>query len=105
LVRETAAKTLGILVADGVGTERMTRSRREVTMNPRKLLAVAVLAALPTVGAVARPTDPVPQTQASWIYAFDMDRESALAVGVAGAIGCSMFLVAGAIACGLVGAA
>lgn len=75
-------------------------------MNPRKLLAVAVLAALPTVATVARNTQPMsPQTQASWVYVFDMDRESTLAVGLAGAVACSFFLLPGAIACGVVGAA
>jgi hypothetical protein len=75
-------------------------------MSPRKLLAVAVLAALPTVGAAARHTPiTAPQTQASWVYVFDMDRESTLAVGLAGAVACSFFLLPGAIACGVVGAA
>ena len=75
-------------------------------MTPRKLLAVAVLAALPTVGAAARQTAITsPQTQANWVYVFDMDRESTLAVGLAGAVACSFFLLPGAIACGVVGAA
>ena len=69
-------------------------------MSPRKLLAVAVLATLPTVGIVARQAQP----QASWVYAFDMDRESTLEVGIGGAIACSFFLAPGAIACGVVGA-
>ena len=79
-------------------------------MNPSKLLEVAVLAVLPTVGegegAAARQTAiSSPQTQANWVYVFDMDRDSTLAVGLAGAVACSFFLLPGAIACGVVGAA
>lgn len=70
-------------------------------MNARKLLAVAVLAALPMVGAAARQA-PItsPQTQADWVYVFDMDRASTAEVGIAAAIACSFFLLPGAIACG-----
>jgi hypothetical protein len=75
-------------------------------MNPRKLLAVAVLAALPTVGAAARQTPiAAPQAQASWVWLFDMDRTSTLEVGLAGAIACSFLALPGAIVCGVVGAA
>jgi hypothetical protein len=85
----------------GWRTERLSRSRNEEPiMSPRKLLAVAVLASLPTVGLIARHAQP----QASWVYAFDMDRESTLEVGLAGAVACSFFLAPGAIACGVVGA-
>jgi hypothetical protein len=72
-------------------------------MSPRKLLAVAVLAALPTLGVVARQAQAAP-AHASWVYAFDMDRTSTLEVGIAGAVACSFFLAPGAIACGVVGA-
>jgi len=74
-------------------------------MNGRKLIAVAVLAALPALATAARdvrvaagPTDP------AWVYALGMSDEEALAMGIAGAITCSFFLAPGAIACGVVGA-
>lgn len=74
-------------------------------MNPRKLLAVAVLAALPTAGTAARYTQPTsPQTQASWVWVFDMDRTSTLEVGIAAAVACGMIAGPGGIACGVVGA-
>lgn len=74
-------------------------------MNGRRLIAVAVLAALPAltvssneVRVAAGPTD------AAWVYALGMSDEEALAMGIAGAITCSFFLAPGAIACGVVGA-
>ena len=74
-------------------------------MNPRKMLAVAVLAALPTLGGVARNVQPAaPQAQASWQFALGMDGYEALAMGITSAVVCSAFLVPGAIACGTVGA-
>ena len=76
-------------------------------MNPRKLLAVAVLAALPTVATASRAMQPVPSAnQAAWMYALDMDsRAEGAVVGTFAAVGCAFFLLPGAIACGLVGVA
>lgn len=74
-------------------------------MNTRKLLAIAVLAALPTVGTVARQTHSLsPQTQASWMYALGMEGGEALAMGITTAVTCAFFVGPGAAACGIVGA-
>ena len=88
-------------------------------MTMRKVVAVAILAALPVFVGAAQPAlthvafqaptaQALPVTQQGvaprWGYAFGLNEMEALAFGIAGAIECAFFGPVGGIACGITGA-